>query len=71
MKIIEYFASFFKPKMCPSGLNHKIKTGIVKDTFGNKWCWHPDCMDAAIDVATGNDRKFMHIEIGDKGYDDN
>jgi hypothetical protein len=57
--------------MCPSGLNHKIKTGIVKDTFGNKWCWHSDCMDAVIDIATGNDRKFMHIESGDKGYDDN
>lgn len=65
MKFFGWLLNFFRPRRCPSGLNHKIKIGIVTDKLGNKWCWHDDCMDAAIKVAIQHNR-IQEIEADEE-----
>lgn len=31
---------------CPSGLNHRVRSGIVTNVYGHRYCWHRDCMRA-------------------------
>lgn len=30
--------------MCPSGMPHRARGGIVHNWLGKPYCWHPDCM---------------------------
>ena len=66
MKIWNWFKSLFLPRMCPSGLGHRIKIGIVKDSLGGEWCWHEDCLDACIKRMFNYDLRYEHIEVEDK-----
>lgn len=33
--------------MCPSGLGHRQVMEMVPNINGNKFCWHPDCIEAS------------------------
>lgn len=45
MNIFQQLYNYVRP-MCPSGLNHRVKFGIVTNCNGNEFCWHPDCFKA-------------------------
>lgn len=32
--------------MCPSGIDHRIRVGLVTNINGHTFCWHRDCMAA-------------------------
>lgn len=36
---------FWKP-MCPTGLGHRVKGDLATNINGNRFCWHPRCMQA-------------------------
>ena len=40
--MIKKIIDFLFP-MCPQG-GHRIRDGLVRDTKGNYYCWHRDCV---------------------------
>ena len=47
MNIFRRFSNLWSP-MCPSGLPHRVKIGVVVNKAGANFCWHSDCIGANI-----------------------
>lgn len=35
--------------LCPSGLPHRQRLEMVRNTKGHAFCWHKDCIQASMD----------------------
>ena len=46
-RLRSWFVDTFFP-MCPRGLPHRARFGVVTNQLGNKYCWHGDCMKASF-----------------------
>lgn len=31
---------------CPSGMDHRVRSSVVTNAYGHRYCWHRDCMKA-------------------------
>lgn len=40
---------------CPSGLAHRARGGIVTNVYGNRYCYHRDCIRANYAEVTWSD----------------